>query len=176
MSGEALMGLVGRIALLVLGASALFLNALALPGNWILLLLAAGYAWLTEFARLGWGTLGILAGLAVLAEALELVVGLVWTAKRGATRRGTLGAFVGGLLGAVATAQIAPPFGPMLGAFGGVFAGAYLFEYWGQRKTDAALRAGRAAFLGRIVAAAVKTLCGFWMWCVVAWQLFVPRP
>ena len=63
----------------------------------------------------------------------------------------------------------------MLGAFGGTFAGAYLFEYLGQRKADAALRAGRAAFIGRIVAAAVKTLCGFWMWCVLAWQLFAPR-
>jgi uncharacterized protein YqgC (DUF456 family) len=175
LSGDALVGLAGRIALLVAGAAVLFLNAVALPGNWVLLLLATVYAWLTEFARVGWGTLGVMAGLAVLAEVLELVVGLTWTAKKGATRRGTLGAFLGGLAGALLTAQMAPPIGPMLGSFGGVFAGAYLFEYWGQRQRDAAMRAGRAAFVGRIVAAAVKTLCGFWMWCVLAWQLFVSR-
>jgi uncharacterized protein YqgC (DUF456 family) len=174
-TAESLFGVAARIVLLALGATVLFLNALALPGNWILLALAVGYALLTDFARIGWGTLGVMAALAVVAEMLELAVGLTWTAKRGATRRGTLGAFVGGLVGAVATASIAPPAGPMLGAFGGTFAGAYLFEYIGQRKADAALRAGRAAFVGRIVAAAVKTLCGFWMWCVLAWQLFAPH-
>lgn len=174
MNTEVLLGVVARILLLVLGAGALCLNALAVPGNWILLALATAYAWLTDFTRVGWPTLGVLAGLALLAEILEFVVGLTWTAKRGATRRGTLGAFLGGLAGVLMTAQIVPPIGPMLGGFAGTFAGAYVFEYLAQRKRDAALRAGRAAFIGRIVAAAVKTLCGFWMWCVLAWQLFAP--
>ena len=175
MNNDLVFGIVGRILVLFLGASVLLLNAVALPGNWILLAIATGYAWLTDFARVGWGALAVIAGLAVLAEILELIVGLTWTAKKGATRRGTLGAFVGGLAGAIVCAQFVPPIGPMLGAFGGTFAGAYLFEYTVQRKQDAALRAGRAAFIGRIVAAAVKTLCGFWMWCVFAWQLLAPR-
>ena len=98
-----------------------------------------------------------------------------YTAKRGATRRGALGAFVGGLAGAIAAGGVAPPFGPLLGAFAGTFAGAALFEYWSERRRDAALRAGRAAFVGRLLAAAVKTLCGFWMWALLAWRLLAPR-
>jgi uncharacterized protein YqgC (DUF456 family) len=140
------------------------------------LALACGYAWLTDMQRLGWGSLAVMAGLALVAEGLEATVGLVYTAKRGATRRGTLGAFLGGLAGALLTAGMAPPIGPMLGAFGGTFAGAYLLEYLGERHHPQALRAGRAAFIGRILAAAVKTLCGFWMWCVLAWRLLAPNP
>jgi uncharacterized protein YqgC (DUF456 family) len=174
-NNDLVFGIVGRIVVLFFGAAVLLLNAVALPGNWILLAIATAYAWLTGFTQLGWGGLGIMAGLAVLAEVLELIVGLTWTAKKGATRRGTLGAFLGGLVGAILCAQFVPPIGPMVGAFGGTFAGAYLFEYTAQRRRDAAMRAGRAAFVGRIVAAAVKTLCGFWMWCVFAWQLLAPR-
>jgi uncharacterized protein YqgC (DUF456 family) len=165
----------GRAAILAFGGTSLLLNALGLPGNWVLLVLTIGYAFLTHFERVGWGMLGVMAGLAGLAEILEFVVGLAWTAKRGVTRRGTLGAFLGGLLGAILMAEVLIPLGAMLGAFGGTFAGAYLLEYSGERKRDAALRAGRAAFVGRIVAASIKTLCGFWMWCLLVWRLLVPH-
>jgi uncharacterized protein YqgC (DUF456 family) len=171
---DQLLGWAGKLVFLTLEACVLLLNAVALPGNWLLLALAGVYAWLTDMHRIGWGSLAIMAGLAVVAEALEATVGLVYTAKRGATRRGTFGAFLGGFAGAVLTAGVAPPLGPMLGAFGGTFAGAYLLEYLGQRQHPQALRAGRAAFVGRILAAALKTLCGFWMWCVLAWRLLAP--
>jgi hypothetical protein len=175
MSGEALLGFAGRLLFLVATAALLLLNAIGLPGNWLLLGAGLGFALLTDMDRLGWGTLGAMAVLAVVAEVLELVLGLVYTAKRGTTRRGTLGAFLGGLAGAVAAAGVAPPLGPLLGAFAGTFAGAALFEYWSERRRDAALRAGRAAFVGRLLAAAVKTLCGFWMWALLAWRLLAPR-
>lgn len=175
MNEGAVLDLAGRVAVLVFGAIALLLNALGIPGNWILLALATGYALLSHLDRVGWGTLGVLAGIALLAEALELVVGLLWTAKKGATKRGTLGAFLGGLVGAIALAGFTPPFGALLGAFAGTFAGAYLLEYTGERSREAALRAGRAAFVGRVVAAGVKTMCGFWMWVVLAYRMLAPR-
>ncbi len=175
MTPEEMIGFAGRAAILAFGGASLLLNTLGLPGNWILLALTIGYAFLTHFERVGWGTLGVMAGLAVLAEILELVVGLAWTAKRGVTRRGTLGAFLGGLVGAIVLAEFLPPLGALLGAFAGTFAGAYLLEYSSERKKDVALRAGRAAFVGRIVAASIKTLCGFWMWCILAWRLLAPR-
>jgi len=175
MNGDALLGTLGRILFLVLEAALLLLNAVGLPGNWLLLGLAVVYAALTHFTRLGWVALAVMAALALVAEGLETVVGLTYTAKRGATRLGTLGAFVGGLAGAVLAAGIVPPVGPMLGAFAGTFAGAFLFQYASERQHGTALRAGRAAFIGRMLAAAVKTLCGFWMWCVLAYRLLAPR-
>jgi len=165
----------GRVTVLVFGGASLLLNALGLPGNWFLLVLAAGYAWISHFERVGWRTLAVLAGLALLAELLETVVGVAWVAKKGATRRASFGAFAGGLLGAVLSAEVVPPIGPMLGALAGTFAGAYLLELSADKKQDAALRAGRAALIGRAVAVAIKSLCGFWMWSVLAWRLFAPH-
>jgi uncharacterized protein len=172
-SAEHILGLVGRVLLLLLSGAALLLNVIALPGNWILLALAVGYALLTRMHDLGWGTLGLMAGLAIVGEVLESLVGVAYTAKRGATRRGALGAFVGGFAGAIAASGVAPPLGSLLGAFAGTFAGAFLFEYVGERKHQDALRAGRAAFIGRALASAAKISCGFWMWVVFGYRLFV---
>ncbi len=175
MSGEVLLGALGRILFLILEASLLLLNAVGLPGNWLLLGLALAYAAFTHFARLGWRALVAMAALALVAEGLEAATGVAYTAKHGATRWGTLGAFLGGLAGAVLAAGLVPPLGSVLGAFAGTFAGAFLLQYLGGRRRDAALRAGRAAFVGRLVASAVKTLFGFWMWCVLAYRLLAPR-
>lgn len=175
MNPEQIAGLAGRATVLVFGGASLFLNAVGLPGNWVLLALAVIYAWITHFTRLGWVALAIMAGLAVLAEVLEFVAGLAWTAKKGVTRRGTFGAFFGGLVGGVLGSSLVPPLGAVLGAFAGTFAGAAILEYSAEKKTAAALHAGRAAFIGRIVAAAIKTLCGFWMWTILAWQLIAPE-
>jgi uncharacterized protein len=175
MSGEALLGAAGRLLFLIFEAALLLLNVLGPPGNWVLLAGAVAYAALTHFARLGWRTLAVMAALALVAEALETIVGLTYTSKRGATKLGTLGAFVGGLAGAALAAGLVPPLGALLGAFGGTFAGAFLFQYLRERERDQALRAGRAAFVGRLLASGVKTLCGFWMWGVLAYRLLAPR-
>lgn len=175
MNPEQIAGIAGRATVLVFGGASLFLNAVGLPGNWGLLVLAAGYAWITHFGRVGWGTLGILVGLALLGEALEFVAGLAWTARKGVSRRGTFGAFLGGLAGAVLGTSVVPPLGPMIGAFAGTFVGAALFEYSVEKKHAAALQAGRTAFVGRVVATGIKTMCGFWMWSVLAWRLILPH-
>jgi uncharacterized protein YqgC (DUF456 family) len=172
-SAEHVVGLIGRVLLLLMGGAALLLNALALPGNWILLALAVVYALLTHMQHLGWGTLGLMAGLALTGEVLESLVGIVYTAKRGATRRGAVGAFVGGLAGAIAASGVAPPLGSLRGAFAGTFAGAFLFEYAAERRHRDAVRAGRAAFVGRALASAAKIACGFWMWVVFGYRLLV---
>jgi uncharacterized protein YqgC (DUF456 family) len=172
-SAEHILAFVGRILLVLVSGAALLLNVLALPGNWILLAIALIYALATRMEHVGWGTLGLMAGLAIVGEVLESLVGVVYTAKRGATRRGALGAFIGGFAGAIAASSIAPPLGSLLGAFAGTFAGAFLFEYLGERKHREALRAGRAAFVGRALASAAKVICGFWMWVVFAYRLLV---
>lgn len=175
MDVQQLLGLGGRILFLILQAAVLLLHGLGLPANWILLGLAILYALLTDMRHIGWVGLGIMAGLAVIAEVLESVVGLVYASRRGATRVGVLGAFVGGLAGAILLASVAPPFGSMLGAFAGSFAGAVLFELAREKKAGKALRAGRAAFVGKVLAAVLKTTCGFLMWSILAYQLLAPR-
>jgi uncharacterized protein YqgC (DUF456 family) len=173
-AAEILLALPARIALLVLGGAVLLLNAVGLPGNWILLSLALLYAFLTDFQQLGWIAVALMGALAIAGELLELGVGAVYTAKRGATRRAVLGSFLGGIAGALLAAPLVPPFGSMLGAFAGSFMGAVAFEYWSEQHLPQALRAGRAAFVGRVLAALVKSVCGFWMWLILAYRLLWP--
>ena len=174
MSGEALLGFAARIAFLLIGGAVLALNLVGLPANWILFGLALAYGLLTDLHPLGALALGVIAGLAVLGEVLEFLVGLGYTARRGATRYGVVGSFAGGILGALAGGPVVPPFGSLLGALAGSFAGAILAEYLGQRRADQALRAGRAAFAGRLLGGLIKTVCGLWMWCVLAYRLLWP--
>lgn len=175
MDAPQLLGLGGRILFLILQAAVLLLHGLGLPANWILLGLAVLFAVLTDMRYIGWIGLGIMASLAVLAEVLENVVGLVYASRKGATRAGLLGAFVGGLACAILLASVVPPFGSMLGAFAGSFLGAVLFEFVREQKMDRALRAGHAAFVGKVLAAVLKTTCGFWMWSLLAYRLLAPR-
>jgi hypothetical protein len=170
-AGEILLALPVRVAWLVVGGAVLLLNALGLPGNWILISLALLYAFLTDFQNLGWIALSLMGALAVIGELLELGLGAAYSAKRGVTRRGVLGSFLGGIAGAMLAAPLVPPFGSILGAFAGSFAGAVLLEYWGDQHLPQALRAGRAAFVGRVLAAFVKGACGFGMWLILAYRL-----
>jgi uncharacterized protein YqgC (DUF456 family) len=137
--------------------------------------LAVIYAFATQWHPVGLWTLLIMAGLAGLGEGLEFAVGVGYTAKRGATRWGVVGSCLGGILGGLALASVVPPLGALLGAFLGAFLGAVLLEYRAQKALEPALRAGRAAFLGRALGAFAKTLCGLWMWGILAYRiLFVP--
>lgn len=160
---------------LALAAAVLLLHVVGLPANWILLGLAAVYAFATQWDPVGPWTLLVLVGLAGLAEGLEFAVGVSYTAKRGATRWGVLGSCLGGILGALALASVVPPVGALVGAFAGSFLGAVLLEYRAQQALEPALRAGRAAFLGRALGAFVKTLCGLWMWGVLAYRILFAR-
>jgi len=160
-----------KALLLAGGAAVLLLHAFGLPANWILLGLAALYGLLTHWHPVGAWTLVALAALAGLAEGLEFAVGVGFTAKRGATRAGVLGSCLGGFAGGLALAPVVPPLGALAGAFLGSFLGAVALEYRARRQLDQALRAGKAAFFGRVLGACVKTLCGVWMWCVLAYRI-----
>ena len=163
----------GEILFLLVVGAVLLLHMISLPANWIFLGLSLLYALITGFSSVGWVTLLILAILATIGEVLEFLVGVGYTAKRGATRWGVIGTFAGGLAGGIALTSVSPPFGTLVGAFGGSFLGAVLLEYLAQDRVDVALRSGRAAFLGKVFGAVVKSMCGFWMWAVLAWQLLV---
>lgn len=159
------------IFLLVAGA-VLFLHWISLPANWILLGLGLIYALVTGFAPVGWVTLLVLAALAALAEVLEFLVGVGYTAKKGATRWGVIGTFAGGIAGAILCAPVAPPIGSVGGAFLGSFLGAVILEYIQDQRMDTALRSGRAAFFGKVLGSVAKTMCGFWMWVVLGYRIF----
>ncbi len=158
---------IGTWALYVLWGALLLLASLlvypGLGGNFVILGLAVVHALVTGFDPLGWGLLLVLLGLAVLGEVVESLLGIVYVARKGVTRRGVAGAFVGGLLGAAVGTPLAPVVGTVLGGFLGAFAGAAFGEYLGRRLLAPSLRAGGHAFAGKMLAILVKHALGLAM-------------
>src|SRR4051812_34741140 len=85
------------LALLVAG---LFVSILGLPGLWLMVGSAWGYAWLTGIGHyVGWATLWVLLGLAFSAEIAEFAAGSAGAKRAGGSRRAMFGAIVGALIG-----------------------------------------------------------------------------
>jgi hypothetical protein len=131
-----------------------------LSGNFVLVALALIYALVTGFHPIGWHLLILLLGIAVVGEILESLIGVLYVAKKGASKKGVGGAFVGGLVGAALGAPLVPIVGAVLGSFVGAFLGAILGEYWHQRRMESSLRIGGHAFLGKLAAILVKHALG----------------
>ena len=159
-----------------------FLTVLQLPGNWLIVILTAVAAWLmpeeTRFA-VSWLTVGIVFGLAVIGEVLELATGAVAAKKQGASRRAIwlalLGGFVGALFGA-GGGSVVPVLGTLIGILsggaGGAFLGAYLGETWKGRNEQQAVAVGRAVAIGRTLGVLGKMIVGVVMMLFVAWDAF----
>lgn len=144
-------------------AALLLVNLLifvGLPGSWIALAGILVYAVATKFASIGWPTLLLMAGLAVAGEIVESLLGIVYVARKGATKWGVFGAFAGGIAGAIVGTMILPVVGSFVFAFAGAFAGAVTLEYARYRALDRALQTGFFAFAGKLLASIVKFALG----------------
>jgi uncharacterized protein YqgC (DUF456 family) len=131
-----------------------------LPGGWIALGAILVFDVATGFGTVGWVLLLVMAGIAVLGEIVESLLGLVYVARKGATKWGVLGAFVGGLAGAIFGTMVMPLAGSIVFGLIGAFAGAVIFEYVYYRSLDRALQTGFFAFVGKISAMLVKFALG----------------
>lgn len=139
---------------------------LGLPGTWLILGVAVGYAALTQ-ESIGWINIVLLGVLAVIGEVLEFMLSGRYARKYGGSKRAGWGAIIGGMVGAFAGVPV-PIVGSMVGAFIGAFAGALLFELAGGTRAGAATKVATGALLGRVVSAATKVGIGFVM---AAWVI-----
>jgi uncharacterized protein YqgC (DUF456 family) len=105
---------------------------------WIMLLLVANFVILVSLPG-GW-----------------IALGLVYVAKKGATRWGVVGGFVGGIAGAVLGSGAVPVLGTLLGGLAGAFGGAVLGEYLRDQQLEPSLRIGVHATVGKLLATTVK--------------------
>lgn len=169
--------------LVLLCACAWATSIFTLPGNWIVVALAAGFAWLfpkvDDGRGLTWTVVGIALALAVLGEVLEFVAGAAGAAKQGASKRAVFLSLVGALAGSLAGVAIGTPV-PVLGSFvmallggaGGAFAGAYLGELWKGRSEQERRAAGHGAFVGKLWGTLGKLACGAVIVALVAVDAF----
>ncbi|MEX1229661.1 MAG: DUF456 domain-containing protein [Planctomycetaceae bacterium] len=171
------------ILLLIANTLAWLSNVFMLPGNWMLVGVAALYAFFLPEElqpRVSWNVVGVALALAVVGELVEFFAGAAGAAKQGGSRRGVVlaivGAFVGSLLGAVFALPI-PVIGPIIGALGGGAAGAAVGAWIGEAGTGRThgerLAISKGALFGRLWGTAGKLIIGVIMLVLVTVDSFV---
>lgn len=150
------------VVLVVIGLVGLVLPAL--PGAPLVLAGLVVAAWAEDFAYIGWGTITILALLALLASAVDFLASALGAKRFGASKRAIVGAAIGTLVGL---------FFGLPGILVGPFLGAVLGELSARRDLHAAGRAGVGAWLGLVLGAAAKFAVAFMMLGVFALARFL---
>jgi uncharacterized protein YqgC (DUF456 family) len=142
------------------------LTLFSLPGNWLIIVALALFTQFVPDANswhVTWTLVAIEAGLAILAEGLELVAGALGAHRHGGSKRGAVLALVGSLAGAMVGATLGLPIpvvgpvaGVILGASCGALVGAMLGETWKGRDWGDRWQIGQGAFWGRLFGSIAK--------------------
>jgi uncharacterized protein len=103
-----------------------------LPGTWLMVLATTLLKWwMPGYVQVSWTVVGVAAGLAVLGEVLEFVLGAAGSRRVGGSTRAAALAIVGSLIGGImGTALPVPIVGTLIGACVGAFAGSLLGDVW----------------------------------------------
>lgn len=147
-------------------------NLLGMPGNWLVVLLAAGCLWLQPESQLSHVAVLPFASIvaaAILGEVLEFAASAMGASRKGGSKRATALAIVGSIGGAVVglfagTAIPIPIIGNLIGSLllgaAGAFGGAIVGERWAGKDWDQSIEIGNAAFWGRLLGTVGKAVCG----------------
>jgi len=161
--------------LILVNLLCLLLVAFAIPGNWLMVIVTAAFAWLLrEHGFISVYTLIAITLLAIIGELLELLGGMGAAKKAGAGFWGSLGAIIGAISGAVLGTFLIPV--PIIGtlagsAIGAAAGSAILSGAKGQnRRTSLAMHTG----IGQFIGSSLKLLVGVLMWFVIAVAAFWP--
>lgn len=139
---------------------------LGIPGGWIAFGAIAVYDIATRFSTVGWKWLVVMAVVLLVGEIIESLLGIVYVARKGASRWGVLGTFIGGIVGAIGGSFIVPFIGSIIFGLIGAFVLAVLFEYMYYKSLDRALQTGFFAFIGKLTAMFVKLVLSLGNLCV----------
>lgn len=140
---------------------------LGLPGQFVIVCAALACTLVVGSAVLPWWVFFVLLGLAVLAEAVEALFGLLTATRRQGSCRNALGGVAGGIAGAVAGSFVAPIIGSLVGAFAGTFLGASAVEMYRTRRIECAADVGRSAVLARVFGSICKVAIALGMMALV---------
>jgi len=126
----------------------------ALPGVPLVFVGLLVAAWIDGFDTVGWGTIGLMAVLTLLSIVVDFVASAAGARYLGASSRAFWGATAGAVVGL---------FFGIPGMLLGPFIGAVLGELSGGRSVVHSGRAGVGAWLGMVVATAIKLALAFLM-------------
>jgi len=161
-------------ALVLLNLIWLVLVVFGLPGTWMIVGSVALFAW-WQPGVFSLPTIGIMAAMALMGEAIEFLGGWTGAQKTGAGKRGAQGALIGGLAGALmGTALIPTPvLGTVIGSCAGAGVGAWILESVGN-KNPASGRIVLGAGLGRLVGVIGKLAAGIAIWLIATAAAYWP--
>jgi len=142
---------------------------LQLPGLWLMLACAGGYAYLTGSTHLGPRTLGVMLAIVLVAELIETFAAAGGARRAGASKTAMLasviGAFIGGIL---FTLLPVPVVGTLLGVCVGAFIGAMAVEVAKGRGHKQSIRSGLGAAAGRLAGTLIKLALGAVVFLIAA--------
>jgi uncharacterized protein len=177
------MTLIFALLLVIVLLASWLLTLLSLPGNWLMVMATALYAFFMppdSRAAIGWPVVIAILIMAVLGEIIELVSGAAGTAKAGGTRRGAVFALAGSLVGSILglfvglpIPVVGPIFAALLFAGLGAMAGAIFGEFSVGKDLTTSWQIGKAAFGGRLIGSLAKILLGAAMLVVVVAALLL---
>ena len=150
----------------------IFLTVFGLPGTVLILLDVVGYAFLTGFAQIGLKVILILLAMAIVAELLDLGLGMAGAVRFGSSRAGMWAALIGSIAGAVILTPFFLGLGVLLGIFLGGGAAVFITEILRRRKLKPAFRASIGAMLGRMTGIAVKGILSVAMVAVTLFHIY----
>ncbi|MGD9853962.1 MAG: DUF456 domain-containing protein [Planctomycetaceae bacterium] len=174
---------VSGVLLLLGNLAAWFGTLFMMPGNWIIVALAALAAYFLPVQEsglgFGWAFVAVLGGLALFGEFVEFFGSASKAKQYGASRRAMVLSIIGAMLGATLGGTIGWPLGPIGGVAliiilggAGAFAGTYLGETWKGRPRHERFAVSRAALFGRLFGTAGKLIVGMVMVCLTAMASF----
>ena len=153
--------IVGLILCCLLGV---LITIARLPGTWLIVAAAFGNGWLVQWQEISPAIVAVLAGLAVIGEAAEVIMSALAARKAGASRGAAWGGLLGGILGMFfLSSMLSLPFpvvgtviGAIAGALAGCFAGAMLVELAIRKKLAQGTKVGLFSALGFVVGMVTK--------------------
>ena len=163
--------------LVLANACFLLLTLFALPGNWLIVIATAIFAYYyADDQPFSVYTIAAIVILALIGEIFEFFAGIGGAKKAGASSKGALGALLGAIIGAiVATPTIPIPIlGTLIGACVGAGIGTWAMEIHAGKKPHLATRSGVGASIGVLIGTTTKLIIGITIWIIIAIAAFWP--
>jgi uncharacterized protein YqgC (DUF456 family) len=150
----------------------IFLTVFGLPGTVLILLAVVGYALLTGFAQIGFKVILMLLLMTIVAELLDVGLGMAGAVRFGSSRAGMWAALIGSFAGAVLLTPFFLGLGVLMGIFLGGSAAVFIVEMIQRGKLKPAFRAGIGAMLGRMAGIAVKGVFAILMVTITLYHIY----
>jgi uncharacterized protein YqgC (DUF456 family) len=135
---------------------ALGLTTLTLPGNLVIVLIAAGYGLYDGFVHFDYFFLALLITAFAFGELVEFVAGAVGAKKEKASKRAIAAAVFGAIAGGLAGTALLPVLGSFIGAMLGAYAASYYAELSVCRDKEQSKRVAFSVMKGQMIGMIVK--------------------